>query len=70
MQRSKTIPMGIRPATGEYLPAILEIFNHEIQTSFDAYDTVPLRTDEQHGWFETYRSGRLPEVEIFNLHLD
>lgn len=48
--------MRIRPATVLDAPGILEIYNHEVETSIVTFDLVPRSLEEQQAWLED-RSG-------------
>ncbi len=42
--------MKIRPATVHDAPGILEIYNHEVETSIVTFDLVPRTLEEQQAW--------------------
>jgi phosphinothricin acetyltransferase len=46
----------VRPAVRADAPALLEIYNHEVQTSIVTFDLVPRSLEEQEAWIED-RSG-------------
>ena len=52
--------MLIRDATAADLPAILEIYNDVVQTTFAIYDERPSTFDERRAWFDARRQRGLP----------
>jgi len=44
-------PVGIRPATADDLPQIVEILNYTAANSIASFDTRPVSVGERSGWF-------------------
>lgn len=57
------MPLTIRPATEDDLPAINAIYNHYVLTSTTTYDLEPLTLEERQRWF-TRRAAIHPVIVV------
>jgi L-amino acid N-acyltransferase YncA len=66
----KPTAISIRAATDADLPAILEIFNHEVVASPYLYVETPLTLDDRRVWLEQHRAATLPILVATSLDDD
>lgn len=54
------LPLIVRPATYDDLPAILEIYNEAVLNTTASYDYRPSTLEARSAWFEAHLQNRLP----------
>lgn len=65
---SQTTAISVREMTDADLPAVLEIFNHEVVASPYLYVETPVTLGDRHAWLDQHREASLPVLVATDLH--